>query len=234
MKLAIATAAAAAAVLWCTQVHAAEPVKQVNIYVEPFYRSPRSAGEPPRVAVGARYDALLASSRREDILAARDIVTADPKTVTPMTMMVLAVRLYDVGERDEAVFWFYAAKDRMLVLTEVATPAAIPLGQAVEAIRAFSTLAGPVINGYAFCDLKNQQAIRARALDWVEANPYQAMYLEQIPARSQNRAALAAQAVRRARDNAAAEARHLQDPPTRDEFLATRKRNEVDAKFCWK
>ena len=29
-----------------------------------------------------------------------------------MTMMVLAIRLYDVGLRDDAVFWFYAAKDR--------------------------------------------------------------------------------------------------------------------------
>jgi hypothetical protein len=36
-----------------------------------------------------------------------------------MTMMVLAIRLYDIGERDEAVFWFYAAKARTIVLLEV-------------------------------------------------------------------------------------------------------------------
>ena len=234
MKLAIATAAAAAAVLWCTQVHAAEPVKQVNIYVEPFYRSPRSAGEPPRVAVGARYDALLASSRREDILAARDIVTADPKTVTPMTMMVLAVRLYDVGERDEAVFWFYAARDRMLILTEVAVPHAAPLAQALDAVRSFSTLAGPVINGYAFCDLKNQQAIRARALDWVAANPYQVMFMQQLPARAGDRATLAAAGLRVARDNAAKEHAYFEDEANRTGFYATRKQNDMEAKFCWR
>ena len=32
--------------------------------------------------------------------------------LTPMTIMVLAIRLYDVGLRDDAVFWFYAAKNR--------------------------------------------------------------------------------------------------------------------------
>ena len=161
------------------------------------------------------------------------MVVADPKLVTPMTMMVLAVRLYDVGERDEAVFWFYVAKDRTVILTGVATPNARPIAQAVEAVIAFANLAGPYINGYAYCDFKNQQAIRRRALDWVAANPYQAMFLQQIPARSEDRSALAAQELRRLRDNAGKEAAYLEDTKTREEFYATRKQNEMEAKFCW-
>jgi hypothetical protein len=234
MKFAIVTALCVAPMLFCAEAQAAEPVKQVSIYVEPFYRSARTPGEAPQVHVGSRYDALLASSKREDILAARDVVTADPKTVTPMTLMVLAVRLYDVGERDEAAFWFYAAKDRMLILTEVAVPNAAPLAQAVEAIRTFSTLAGPVINGYAFCDLKNQQAIRARALDWVAANPYQVMFMQQLPARGGDRAALATAGLRVARDNAAKEHAYFEDDANRTAFYATRKQNDVEAKFCWR
>jgi hypothetical protein len=234
MKFAIATALCVAPMLLGAPAQAAEPVKQVNIYVEPFYRSPVKNGEAPRVAVGSRYDALLASSKREDILAVRDIVVADPKTVTPMTMMVLAVRLYDVGERDEAAFWFYAAKDRMLILTEVAVPNAAPLAQALDAVRSFSTLAGPVINGYAFCDLKNQQAIRARALDWVAANPYQVMFMQQLPARAGDRATLAAAGLRVARDNAAKERAYFDDEASRTGFYATRKQNDMEAKFCWK
>ena len=38
--------------------------------------------------------------------------------------MVLAIRFYDVGLRDDAVFWFYAAKDRYLTLDEVVDVAA--------------------------------------------------------------------------------------------------------------
>jgi hypothetical protein len=45
-------------------------------------------------------------------------------------------------------------------------------------VRDFATLAGPFINGYAFCDVANQQAIRAKALDWVEKNPDAAMFME--------------------------------------------------------
>ena len=37
-----------------------------------------------------------------------------------MTLMVLAIRLYDVGGcRDDAVFWFYAAENRYLTLEDV-------------------------------------------------------------------------------------------------------------------
>ena len=38
------------------------------------------------------------------------MIVAKPQVVTPMTMMVLAIRLYDVGLRDDAVFWFYASR----------------------------------------------------------------------------------------------------------------------------
>jgi hypothetical protein len=232
MKVAIPIALGFVALAGAAQ--AAEPVKQVGIYVEPFYRSARAPGEAPQVKVGSRYDALLASSKREAILAARDAMVADTRTVTPMALMALAIRLYDVGERDEAVFWFYAAKDRMLILTEVAAPNAAQLAQALEAVQAFSTLAGPVINGYAFCDFKNQQAIRARALDWVAAHPYEVMFMPQLPARSGDRAALAAAGLKLARDNADKERAYFDNELNRRAYYATRTQNEAEAKFCWK
>lgn len=231
MKFAIVIAAFA---LLGAPAQAAEPVKQIGIYVEPFYRAARTPGEAPQVKVGSRYDALLMSSRREDILKARDAMLADVKTVTPMALMTLAVRLYDVGERDEAVFWFYAAKDRMMILTEVAAPGAKELAQALDAVKNFSTLAGPVINGYAFCDLQNQQAIRARALDWVAANPYQVMFMTQLWARGPDREALAAAGLKLARDNAEKERGYFGNEVNRRSFYALRAQNEADAKFCWK
>ena len=82
---------------------AAEPVRQIGIYVQPFYEAARVPGERPRVAVGKQYNDLLSSDRREDILAARDLIVAKPALVTPMTMMVLAIRLYDVGLRDDVL-----------------------------------------------------------------------------------------------------------------------------------
>ena len=227
----------AAAASWAATAQsaaAAEPVRQVAVHVEPFYSAARKAGDAPVVRVGKTYDALLASTRREDILAARDKIVADPRVVTPMTLMVLAIRLYDMGLRDDAVFWFYAAKDRYGTLSEVAVAGTPLLAQSNEAMRNFSTLAGPVINGYAFCDAAKQKAARVEALAWVEANPYAVVFMNELPARSADRAAALAAAVRSARASAAKESAHLADPKNREAFDALRKYNEADAKFCWK
>ena len=76
----------------------AEPVGHVGIYVQPYYEAARTPGGAPRVAVGRSFEGL-ASNKREDILAIRDRIVKEPKLVTPMTLMVLAIRLYDVGLR---------------------------------------------------------------------------------------------------------------------------------------
>ena len=213
---------------------AAEPVRQIGIYVQPFYEAARTPTERPRVAVGSQYNDLLGSSQREDILAARDLIVAKPALVTPMSMMVLAIRLYDVGLRDDAVFWFYVAKDRYIVLSEVLNVKTAQLAQADDAVRNFATLAGPVINGYAFCDLAKQKAAHAKALEWVEANPYQVMFRPDVPALPGDRAENLKRALANAKERAAKESAYFDDPKTREDFCATRKRNEADVKFCWK
>src|ERR1043165_901508 len=211
----------------------AEPVRHVGIHGQPYYEAARQPGGTPRVAVGRSFDGL-ASNKREDILAIRDRIVADPKLVTPMTLMVLAIRLYDVGLRDDAAFWFYAAKDRFLSLDEVVDVGAGGLAQVEDAIRNFSTLAGPVINGYAFCDIANQQAIRARALDWVEQNPYEAIFMERLPAKQSNRRQGLGEAIATLRASAAKERAYLQDAGNVAKFRADRARNGTDAKYCWK
>ena len=213
---------------------AAEPVRSINIYVQPYYEAAKTPGEKPRVAVGRQFDALLASSRREDILAVRDRVLADPKVTTPMTMMVLAIRLYDIGLRDDAVFWFYAAKERAIVMSQVLEMDTRGLAQADDAARNFATLAGPVINGYAFCDQKNQKELHAKAIAWVEANPYQAMFMAQLPAKPGDRGENQRRALDTVKANAAKEAAYFDDPKNVESFYATRKRNEADVKYCWK
>jgi hypothetical protein len=136
---------------------AAEPVKRIDIYVQPYYQAAKTPSGRPKVAVGKTFDRLLGSNQQKDILTARDLIVAKPSLVTPMTLMVLAVRLYDVGLRDESVFWFYAAKDRYVTLSGVVDVAGSSLSGVEDAVASFATLAGPVINGYAFCDLAKQR-----------------------------------------------------------------------------
>lgn len=212
---------------------AAEPVKRIAIYVEPFYRAADAPDEAPRVGTGKPFEALLASTRKEDILKARDAIVASPRFVSPMTLMVLAIRLYDFGLRDDSVMWFYAAKDRYLTLAESIVADHPLLSQSRHAIGAFVTLAGPTINGYAFCDVANQQAQRAKALAWVEANPYGSVYLEKLPARMPDRDAALKKAVAKMKEYAAKEALYLSDPGNVAKLKATRTQNGADERFCW-
>lgn len=212
---------------------AAEPVKQIGIYVQPYYEAARAAGAVPRVAVGRPFDGLLSSNRREDIVKARDMIAGDPKVITPMTLMVLAIRFYDVGLRDDAVFWFYAAKTRYLVLADVVDVDAAGLSQVADAVKSFAFLAGPVINGYAFCDLAKQAEAHRKALDWVEHNPYAAMFMERFPGRPGERAENAARAIAKARADAAKESAYFADRKNVAEFFAKRAANSADVKYCW-
>ena len=170
------------------------------------------------MAVGKQYNDLLASNRREDILAARDLIAAKPQRVTPMTLMVLAIRFYDVGLRDDAVFWFYAAKDRYIVMSEVLDVKTPLLAQADDAVGSFATLAGPIINGYAFCDLARQKELHAKAVAWVESNPYDVMFMAQVPALPGDRAANHKRALANAKERAAKERDYFDDAKNAKRF----------------
>jgi hypothetical protein len=226
-------AAFAAALLGQSLCASAQEVRHIPVYVQPYYEAPKTPGGPRHVAVGRSYDALLASDRREDIVAARDRVVSDPKLVTPMTMMVLAIRFYDVGLRDDAVFWFYVAKDRYITLADV-VDVSRGLGEADEAVRSFASLLGPTINGYAFCDVANQQALRQKAIAWVEANPYEAMFLDQLTGRPGDRRENLKRSILGIKVNAEKERGYFDDAKNRESFAASRKKNAMDEKYCWK
>jgi hypothetical protein len=90
-----------------------------------------------------------------------------------------------------------------------------------------------VINGTAFCDLAKQQTLRRTALDWVERNPYQAIFMPQMAAKPGGRDANLKAAIQGIRDSVAKERGYFDDSKNREDFYATRKKNEADVKFCW-
>ena len=225
---------AAACAIAVPAAHAADPVKRVAVYVLPYYESARDAGGAPTIAVAKAYDALLASRRREDVVRARDEIAKNNALLTPMTLMVLAIRLYDVGLRDDAVFWFYAAKNRYFTLAGVADVRTPQLAQVEDAVRNFSVLAGPVINGYAFCDIANQQKQQAKALQWVTDHPYKALFMTQVPALPGDRKANLAKALAELTSNVAKESEYLANPANVTQLKEQRAKNGADQKFCWK
>jgi hypothetical protein len=217
----------------CTSTFAEEPVRHVPVFVQPFYQSGNSPRDTPMVAVAGKYDQLLASNDPATIQQVARGIEADPALITPMTLMVLAIRNYDVGLRDDSVFWFYVAKDRYSTLSAVADMRNPALFQARQATVAFADLAGATINGYAFCDLQKQAAARLRAIKWVEEHPYQVIFSEQIPAKPGDRKELLQASIRKLKDDVAKEAEYLQRPDTLEKLTTARKKNGVDEKYCW-
>jgi hypothetical protein len=144
-------AATAVGLLMASGAVAAEAIKRIDIFVQPYYASADGADGPPTVAVGDTYSVLLASTDKNDVVTARDKVIAGPQLVTPMTMMVLAIRLYDFGLRDDAAFWFYTAKDRFITLARVVDIDAAGLGGVRDAIKSFAAPSATVQYGSVRC-----------------------------------------------------------------------------------
>ena len=209
------------------------PVKQIDIYVTPYYESAKTFGGHPTVAVATAFDTQLSSNKREDILAVRDAIQAQSKLITPMTLMVLAIRLYDVGLRDDAVFWFYVAKDRFLTMADVLDTKAASLAGVEDAIGAFADLAGPSINGYAFCNLAKQRDAEVKSIVWIEQHPYEAVFMEKLPALPGDRAQNLRKSIESLKQNAQKARQYFDDPKNLEDFNKSRKENHVAEQFCW-
>jgi hypothetical protein len=234
MLLAVSAAAAVAAQAPSRDTATTiKPVKQIDIYVTPFYESAKTADGHPTVAVATAFDAQLSSNKREDILAVRDAIQAQSKLITPMTLMVLAIRLYDVGLRDDAVFWFYVAKNRYMTMANVVDMKSALLAQAADAIGAFASLAGPSINSYAFCSPAKQHAEKVQSISWVEQHPYEAVFMEKLPALPGDRTQNLRKSIESLKENAQKERQYFDDPKNLEDFNRDRKENHVAEQFCW-
>lgn len=116
--------------------------QKIDIYVTPFYNS-----SPLQINIGEYSRQLKTNSPRKMLRLAEEIRQRVDE-VNAMTLFVLAIRLYDVGEKDAAVYWFYNAQFRKRVFLEMAI-GLDPTG-APAALGAFQELSGRWINGYAF------------------------------------------------------------------------------------
>jgi hypothetical protein len=123
----------------------------IDVYVTPYYNS-----KGPEVKVG-RFSSGLASAKEDDFLATIAQMKKDWERLTFPELYVGAIRLYDLGYRKEAVYWFYSAQYRgrqfgvLLDQTKMGSIGS-PGFELLHAQNAFYQLVGTYINGYAFGD----------------------------------------------------------------------------------
>lgn len=124
----------------------------IDAYVTPYYNS-----KGPEINVG-RFSSGLASAKEDDFLTTIAGMKKDWDRLTFPELYVAAIRLYDLGYRKEAVYWFYSAQYRgrqFGVLLDQARMGSIgsPGFELLHAQNAFYQLVGLYINGYAFGDI---------------------------------------------------------------------------------
>ena len=133
---------------------AAQPVSNpshIDVYVTPYYNS-----KGPSISVGG-FSSGLASAKEDEFVTTIARMKNDWDQLTFPELYVAAIRLYDLGYRKEAVYWFYTAQYRgrqFGVLLDQSMMGSIgsPGFELLQAQNAFFQLVGPYINGYAFGD----------------------------------------------------------------------------------
>jgi len=134
---------------------------KIDVYITPYYNS-----EGPQISVG-KYSEGLQSSDEKAFLKTIHAMKADWAKLTAEEMYVGAIRLYDLGYRDESAYWFYAAQMRSRIFGSVIDESKMGgIGSSgfelMQAQNSFYQLAGPFINGYAFGDIDKLIAVLVR------------------------------------------------------------------------
>jgi hypothetical protein len=127
------------------------------IYVTPFYDS-----KGPQIDAGP-FSKKLAEANAQTIAAVGAEMKKQRDGLSIEAMYVAAIRHYDLGQKDEAVYWFYSAQFRARLFGSILADnnSQAVGGSAFEATSAhnsFYQLAGEYINGYAFGDLEKLKA----------------------------------------------------------------------------
>ena len=151
-KLLLALYAASVASFPLEAVEPVSDASHIDVYVTPYYNS-----KGPSVSVG-RFSSGLASAKEDEFLATIARMKKDWDQLTFPELYVAAIRLYDLGYRKEAVYWFYSAQYRgrqFGILPDQSKMGSIgsPGFELLQAQNAFFQLVGPYINGYAFGDM---------------------------------------------------------------------------------
>ena len=120
--------------------------KKMGLYVTPYYNS-----QPLTIHVG-EYSQQLMTGNPKKLLTLSDEIRKKVDNVNIETLFVLAIRLYDAGEKDEATYWYYTAQFRKNVFIQMQEGeqggVGHPAFEIPHALRSFNELSGKWINGY--------------------------------------------------------------------------------------
>jgi hypothetical protein len=131
------------------------------IFITPLYDS-----NGPKISVG-EYSKKLESTDAKAIIELSSELKKEKNKLRPEVMYVAAIRLYDLGQKDDAVYWFYTAQYRARLFKAILDKEKVGgIGSEAfemkQAYTSFDELAGKYINIYAFGDLAKLEETLAK------------------------------------------------------------------------
>jgi len=137
-------------------------------------KAAKVSGSLPKIVVPVHFSGEPCDMRKIHELSKEygfKIIEDAPDMIAPITLMTVAARAYDLGLKDDAVFWFYAGKNRFLTFARVIDIKDEMFRETESANAAFLQLVGNVVNPYAFCGLAKQRDAAARTRDMPLSRP---------------------------------------------------------------
>lgn len=149
-----------------------KPIVVMEVSVSPFY-----SWKPFSVNVGEiserlkSNDATVLKSISEDFKQIKNEAPIE-------TLYILAIRLYDLGEKDLATYWFYTAQMRASVFIGMLESPDMGYGRSYKAaFNSFSKDAGKYINGHAFGDIPKARDIMIQVIvESGDMKPFNQLY----------------------------------------------------------
>ncbi len=124
----------------------------ISVTISPYF-----ASEGTQISVG-EYSEELRTDNLQELTALAEKMSQQREILTPEQMYVLAIRFYNLGDKDTSIYWYYEAQFRARLFQQAVEPAQMVSTNDTtfllsSAYDSFQKLVGEYINGYAGCDL---------------------------------------------------------------------------------
>lgn len=139
----------------------------------PFYAIPYYNYEPLTITIGKYKNELLTNDVNQ-LKKIEAIIKADINNTDIESLYILSIRLYDLGKKDDAFYWFQTAKTRARIFINMLDREKIgSIGSLAFETKQFfvscNQSVGEYLNGYGFNDIDKGIAVFERVRDEVKS-----------------------------------------------------------------
>jgi hypothetical protein len=139
----------------------------------PFYAIPYYNFEPLTITIG-NYKTDLLTNDINQLKKVEEKIKADINNTDIESLYILSIRLYDLGQKDDAFYWFQTAKTRARIFINMLDQEKIgSIGSVAFETKQFfiscNQIVGEYLNGYGFNDLDKGIAVFERVKDEVKS-----------------------------------------------------------------